>query len=303
VSTQNLYCLCILLTCISAPIHAIEVIRRTENLESDSPEAWAIFYMTSVTLPAGLGTPQHRKLGSIEFGVEMGSIPSLSKEERTVGFNGTKEEDLNKSPVFARPSLGIGLPGDFSLMLAYVPPLQVYGLKPNLFAAILERQLLQHNAYSVGARLYAQAGTVQGAFTCSNNVAKETPGSSQNPYGCEEKSSDEATQRYAGFELSNSYRIEALGGLSPYFAISANYLDTKVHVDATTFGILDRTHLAADSWSYGFSTGLSYPIDQRLSFNAGMYYSPLKVRRDFDATTSENDEFMNFRAILRYQLR
>lgn len=295
------YFLWIMLTCISAPIHALEVVRGTEHLDSDRPEAWAMFYTTAVTLPAGLGTPVPRKPGSLGVGIELGSFPSLSREERTVGFNGTKEEDLNQAPLFARPRVSIGLPGDISLVLAYVPPLRVYGLKPNLFAVILERPLLQRSVWTIGARLYAQTGTVEGAFTCSNDVAKKPPGSAQNPFGCEEKSSDVATQRYAGVEISGSYRIEALGGLSPYLAISANYLDSRVRVDAATFDVRDRTQLVADDWNYGFSTGVSYPIDARVSVSAGLFYSPLKVRRSPDATSSQTNEFLNFRVSLAYQ--
>jgi len=302
-STRHLYCLWLALWCSSAPVDALEVTRGTEHLDSDRPEAWAMFYTTAVTLPVGLGTPSDREPGSIDAGIELGSIPSLSKSERTVGFNGTKEEDLNKSPVFARPRLSIGLPGHFSLVLAYVPPLRVYGLKPNLFAVILERPLLQYNAWRIGARLYAQTGTVEGDFTCSSSVANKPPGSPQNPFGCEGKSSDEATQRYAGFELSASYRFESLGGLSPYLSVSANYLDTRVRVNATTFGVRDRTKLMADDWNHGISAGLSYPVNPRLDFSAGMFYSPLKVRRGFDATGRQNDEFLNFRALLRYRFR
>jgi hypothetical protein len=304
-STRNLYYLRLTLTitlAVTAPLHAIEKLQRTETLDSESPEAWAMFYTTAITLPAGFGTPQVREPGAIDVGLELGTIPSLSKGERTVGFDGIKEEDLNKSPVFARPSVSIGLPHDFSLVLAYVPPLEVYGLKPNLFAAILERPLVQRAPWSLGARLYAQAGWVKGDITCSNEVASKPPGTSLNPFGCQERSSDEATQRYAGFELSASYRIEALRGLSPYAAISANYMDTKVHVNATTYGIVDRTRLVADDWIYGYSAGLSYPVDERLSVAAGMFYTPLQVRRDFNSTESASDDFWNFRAIVRYRL-
>jgi len=261
-----------------------------------------MFYMTSVTLPSGLGTLQRREPGTISVGLELGSFPSLDKDQRTVGFNGTKEEDLNKAPVFIRPHLGIGLPGEFSLVLAYVPPLRVYGLKPHLFAAILERPLLQGSRWSIGGRLYAQTGTVEGDFTCSSNVANKPPGSPQNPFGCEEKSSDEATQRYAGFEIIGNYRIDGLGDFRPFISISANYLDTKVRVGATTFGVVDRTKLMADDWNYGLSAGLSYAAGKRQSFSAGVFYSPLQVRRDFESTASQNDSFVNFRALFSYQL-
>jgi hypothetical protein len=300
------HCLPLLLTIVmtgSTAVNALPKIERTETVDSDAPEAWAMFYLTAITLPAGFGTPQSREPGAIDVGLELGTIPSLSKTERTVGLGGIKEEDLNKSPVFARPSVSIGLPADFSLILAYVPPLEVYGIKPNLFAAILERPLLQSSEWAIGARGYVQAGTVEGDFTCSNNVANNPPGSPQNPFGCDGKSSDEATQRYAGFELSSSYRIDALNGLSPYIAISANYMDTKVHVDAITYGVNDRTRLVADNWVYGYSAGLSYPVNEQLSFSAGLFYSPLQVRRDINSTSSESDDLLNFRAVVRYKLR
>jgi hypothetical protein len=141
---------------------------------------------------------------------------------------------------------------------------------------------------SIGARAYVQAGWVKGDFTCSNEVASKPPGTPGNPFGCQDRSSDEATERYAGFELSGSYRIDALRGLSPWVAASANYMDTKVHVDAITYGINDRTRLVADDWVYGYSAGLSYPVNEQLSFSAGMFYSPLQVRRDFRSTSSES---------------
>jgi hypothetical protein len=144
-SSRKLYCLWTLVTIaltFSTSLQAIPKLQRTDNLDSDAPEAWAMFYFTAVTLPVGLGTPAAREPGSIDLGLELGTIPSLSKSERTIGFDGIKEEDLNKSPVFARPSVSIGLPADFSLLLSYIPPLRVYGLKPNLFGAILERPLL-----------------------------------------------------------------------------------------------------------------------------------------------------------------
>jgi hypothetical protein len=57
---------------------------------------------TSLSLMAGLGPPYRREPASIEAGLELGWIPALSKSQQRVGFDGTKEEDLSKAPIFAR---------------------------------------------------------------------------------------------------------------------------------------------------------------------------------------------------------
>jgi hypothetical protein len=89
----------------------------TEHLDRDHPEAWAMFYFTSATMFTGFGTPRVREPGSIELGLELDWLPHLSKSDRTVGFDGTKEEGLNKSSVFGRASLTFGLRHRLALSL------------------------------------------------------------------------------------------------------------------------------------------------------------------------------------------
>src|SRR4029077_19162194 len=97
-------------------------LQAAQRIDPDRPEAWAMNYFTSVSLLAGLGPPSRKKFGSIHLGVELGWIPMLSKSQSKVGFNGVKEEDLNKAPIFGRPRLTLGLPWDFAAVLSYVPP-------------------------------------------------------------------------------------------------------------------------------------------------------------------------------------
>ena len=87
----------------------------TENLNPARPEGWVMNYYTSATLLAGFGPPRSRPLGSIEVGIEFDWLPSLSAEERLVGFNGTTELNTNKCPVFFRPRLTVGLPWRLAL--------------------------------------------------------------------------------------------------------------------------------------------------------------------------------------------
>lgn len=301
-SYRCLICLtCLMVTVSSDRASAQIVIKETEFLHSERPEAWAMNYVTSATLLSGFGAPRSRAPGSIEVGAELDWIPQLSSEQRRVAFNGTSEADLNKAPIFGRPRVTFGLPGRFALTLSYVPPIPVFGLKPNLFAFALERPLYERDAWIVGMRLYGQIGTVEGAFTCSGDVVKFSPGSPENIYGCEKKSADQSSQHSAGFELSGAYRIERLRGLTPYIAVAGNFLDTRVQVKAQTYGILDRNRLEAETWTFSASVGATYPLAKRLMLSVGMFYSPLWVTRP-PAASSQNDDFINVRALLMYQL-
>lgn len=177
----GLGCLLFLLALLGA-VHAQPTLKETEHLDSDRPEAWALNYFTSVSLLAGLGAPRSREPGSVEIGFELDWIPKINKAKRRAGFNGLKEEDLNKAPIFARPRLTVGLPWRFSLIMSYLPPIELFGVEPNLFAFALERPLHECNPWTVGLRAYGQLGEVEGAYTCPSDVAKFPPGSPQNPY-------------------------------------------------------------------------------------------------------------------------
>jgi len=281
---------------------AQQEIRFDEHLDSDRPEAWAMNYFTSITLLSGLSVPRSRETWSVEIGAEAGWIPHLSKGERIVGFNGTKEEDLNHSPVFARPRVTIGLPWRTALTLSYVPPLRIAGLKPHLFAFALERPVYERDPLTVGLRFYGQFGTVKGPITCYSGVVKFPPGSVENPYGCEAKSNDRADQRYLGLELSAAWKLEQLGGLTPWAAVAGNYLDTGAQVNALTFGERDRSLLTSESWTISASAGASYPLSDRINVSLGLFYSPLPVERP-TSTPRDNDALFNVRALISYQFQ
>jgi hypothetical protein len=274
----------------------------SDHLDSDRPEAWAMFYYTSVSLFSGLGTPRSRKPGSIEVGFELGSIPHLDPDQRRVGFDGTKEEDLNKSPIFARARLTIGLPWKLALILGYVPPISVFGVRPHLLDVGLERPIYERGPWTLGLRAYGQIGDVTGAFTCPASAAEHPPGSPGNPYGCDGTSNDKAKQRYLGLELSGSYRIDGLRGLTPWVTISGNYLDTTFDVNAVTFDVPDTTHLEAETGTMTLGFGARYPLTEKIDVSIGMSFTPLWVTRP-PSTSSELDSLLNVRTVLSYRFR
>jgi hypothetical protein len=106
-----------------------------QQIDFNSPEAWALKYYSAVSTFTAIGPPAVRQPGAIDFGLELGWIPYLSEDQRRVGFGGTKVEDLNKSPLFGRPRLTVGLPGGFSVEAAWVPPIGINGSKASLFDA------------------------------------------------------------------------------------------------------------------------------------------------------------------------
>lgn len=295
-----LTCAFLLLSCCSAT--ATSVLRTSERLPSDRPEVWAMNYFTSLALLTGFGTPPRRKFLSIEPAAELDWVPAVSDEDARVGFNGVKEEDLNKAPIFARPRLTIGLPLDFALTLSYVPPVKLFGVRANLFAFGFERPIWEHRSWSVGLRAYGQIGHIDGAFTCPSGASRYKPGSSRNPAGCQNESDDTAYQNYGGLEASIAYRIDQLKKLTPYLTVSGNYLSTAFQVRALTNGFEDRTYQSASTWTFAMSAGVVYPLTDKIQVAVGMFYSPLQVTRP-PATSSSNDGVVNVRSMLTYRWR
>ena len=141
-----------------------QVIDDVEELQWDRPEAWAMKYFSSVSIFTGLGPPRNREPWSFELGLELDSIPHLTEDQRRVGFGGAKVEDINRLPAFFRPRLTIGLPARWSLDVAYVPPVEIRGVKSHLFAVAGERPVHASGPWTLGIRLYGQIGRVDGVL-------------------------------------------------------------------------------------------------------------------------------------------
>lgn len=293
---------------VAQPAPTVPVVNPTEQLSFDRPESWALKYFDSAMLLSGLETPRARTPGSVSVGFEIGWLPALSASQRTVGFDGTKTEDLNKAPFLPRPRVVIGLPDRFSLIVAGDPPVRSFGIKPKLLAIGLERPVYETSRLVLGVRGYGQVGSVEAAFTCPASVLGFAPGSAANSYGCRAESSDTASLRYVGGEMSAAYRGDRLHKLSPRVAIGVNYLNTIFQVNAlrrdpgAAFDYLDRTRETAHGVTASVSGGVSYPLTNRLQAAADVFYTPLSVRR-FAGAPDRNDGLFNVRALVTYRLR
>jgi hypothetical protein len=277
-----------------------------QHLRFDRPESWALKYFASATMLSGLqppeASPESRRIGSITLGLEMEWLPELSEQQRRVGFNGRALEDLNKAPLFARPSVRVGLPWKLSLVAAAPPPFRAFGVTSHLLAFGVERPILDRRRWVLGWRGYGQFGTVKGAFTCPRDVLAFPPASSGNPGRCIGESSDVASLRYAGTELQFAYRIRSLPKFIPHVASGINFIDAAFQVDAPLTGGRDRTRLWTRGKTFSESAGVSYLFSRNVALTVDAFYTPLWVRRTPDAPRT-NDGLFNVRALVSYTLR
>ena len=281
----------------STPVGA-QVIDDVEELDWDRPEAWAMKFFNSVSLLTGLGAPEERRKWSFEIGLELDTIPQLSEDQRRIGFNGAKVEDLNRLPAFFRPRLTIGLPARFSLDVAWVPPVKLQGLTTNLFAIGLERPFYTAGKLVLGGRIYGQIGKINGDFTCTEEEASYPPGPPDNIWGCEAPSDDELSLNYVGLAFTGGYRVKKT---TFHWGLAANYMDMEFQVNALTDGIEDRSLLLASGWTWSINGGASWKLSERFSIAAELLYSPLSVARP-PSTETENDPLFNLRTMLRIRL-
>jgi hypothetical protein len=275
-----------------------QVLDGVEELDWDRPEAWAQKYFNSVSILTGLGPPVDREPWTFSVGLELDTIPRLSEDQRRLGFGGFKVEDVNRLPAIFRPRVTVGLPAKISLDVAWVPPIELRGVKSNLLAIGLERPVHTAGPWTLGVRIYGQIGEIEGDFTCSEDDASFPPGSPGNIWGCEAPSEDEQTLNYVGVAFTGGYRLKKTDF---HWGVAANYMDMEFQVDAVTYGVSDRSLLLADGWTWSFNGGASWSLGGRYSISAELFYSPLSVVRP-PSTTQENDPLLNLRTMLRIDL-
>lgn len=293
------------MVCAAVCLHAAAAgaaltVDTTEHIAYDRPEAWAMKWFTSVTLMTSMGPPRPLHLGSVRLMLEGDWIPELSDEQRTVGFNGTKTEDLNRLPALGRLRVSVGLGWKLSLTLSYLPPISIHGVEPNLFSASIGRPFQLRHGFTVGAALYGQAGNVEGSFTCSTSEARAGADPQKNPLGCLVPSQDHISMYYVGLELSASYRIRPAHDLEPYVTVGVNYLNMGFRVDARYGDVEDHTRLVTQATTFHTTGGLLYPITPKLDIGTELFYSPLTIKRPQNSDPTV-DGLFNVRAMIAYR--
>lgn len=293
-------CALLLWATLGAPAQAQFVLRDHEDLDFDRPEAWAMAWFAAVAFPTALAT-EPLPPGGVELSLEGGYVPQLSEEQRTVGFLGEKPEDLNRTSVFGRPRVSLGLPADLTATVSWAPPVDINGVKPDVVSFALAGKLWQGERARIGARVFGQRGTLRGDLTCPKDIAGLTdPG--RNPYGCEEPSRDEMSQRLVGAELQASTSLARWPAVSPYVTIARSRLHAKFQVDARRNGFLDRTLLETDGTIWSGTVGVSVDAGRDARLSGEVFYAPLDVVGRA-GKGKETDGLLNARVLLGYRIR
>jgi hypothetical protein len=293
----------LLTTCLLASAAAASaqgVIDATEELDFDRTEAWAMKYFASLMLFTGLGVPERMGSGATALGFEGGFVPQLSEEQRRVGFDGTKVEDLNRTRFFGRLRGTVGLSEEYSLELAYLPPIDVGGTKPHLFAAAVGRPFTLSEGWELGLRGYGQLGTIRGDITCTADEASAGDDLELNPFLCRAPSNDAMKQRLLGAELTAGYLSDSR--FRPHFGVGINYMDLEFQVDAEYADAIDRTLQLTNGTTVSLVGGLTYVPAEKWRITGEVFYSWLSVVRP-PQTSSHNDGLLNVRFLVSYRIR
>ena len=272
------------------------VVESNRDLATDTPEAWAMRYFAGTTLMTSLGETAVLLPWRWSVAADLGNIPRLSDAQRRVGFGGVKDEDLNKSPVFGRLRLALGLPDGWLAELGYTPPLEIDGARPRHAVALaLGRRVLETDTFTLSLRAVGQAGRVTGDITCPADVLVAADPSG-NPFGCRAPSNDTFTTNYYGVDATLGWGVDN-GRWHAGVGIARTRL--AVQVDALVDSINDRSRLTSNSLLAWFTAGARYAIDARWSVAGEVLYVPLDVRRPPD-DRRESDPLIGVRLQLRY---
>jgi hypothetical protein len=268
-----------------------------ELLASDRPEAWAMNYVGAATLMTAFGATPVLTPGQWTGALDVGSIPRLSDEQQRVGFRGSKQEDLNKAPVFGRVRLAIGLPHGWVAEAGWTPPLSVNGIRTrDLIAVALGRRLVATDSFSLSARIFGQHGDAEGDITCPADVAGVAD-PEVNPAGCVAPSRDRIALHHYGADMTAAWGTAPWHG---HATLGVARMEPTVQVDALLIGsVRDRSRLVARDVLPYVAAGAGRDLGERWRLSFEVLYVPLSVQRD-PAQGSVNDPLTSLRAQLRY---
>jgi opacity protein-like surface antigen len=284
-----------------APARAQFVVAETETLDFDRPESWGMKYYASLALLTSMGAPEKRAAGQVDLGFEGSYVPQMSDEQRRIGFNGTKLEDVNKTSFFGRIRGSVGLGRGLALELGWTPPVEMNGAKPNILALALSRPFELSPAWRLGVRGYGQVGTIEADITCSADEAAAGEDLQANPFQCVEPSQDESRQKVIGLELVAGY--DGGSRFKPYLGLGVNYMDLEFQVGAlyARGQVEDHNLQLTSGTTLSASAGVTFEAGERWRITGELFYSWLSIVRPPD-TSAANEGFFNGRIFVSYRV-
>jgi len=265
----------------------------SQNVDFERPEGWAMAFTTASSLNLGQSTPQKISPGELILSAELSSIPSLSKEQQKVGFNGLKDEDLNKSPIFGRIRISYGLPWDTTAEISWTPPFEIDGAKPeNLWGLAFSRPFIELEKIGLGIRIFMTRGDVKADVTCSEEMVAIEPYTPGNLSGCIGISRDVLTVDHHGLEAALTFNT--LGKkITPWLAVALTRMEPSVRVDAPLQYGQEIVDIYSQGTTQTLSIGISYDFNERNVLHLSTSYTPLDVDRP--VSLGDRDSFWNFK--------
>jgi hypothetical protein len=264
---------------LAGPVAGQVVLNGRERLDFDRPEAWGMKFAAAALTFGALDAPRAPARGALELALEAASVPQLTAAERRIGFNGTKEEALDRTSATARLRLSIGLGRGFALELHAVPPLELDGIDPRVAGVGVTRPLAEAAGLRLGGRLAWDHGTLQGDITCSRAEAAAGGDLARNPLGCERPSDDRFEFDLVSAELTLSRPLAATSALEPYLTLGAHRLDGTLRIRADYQGLVDRTRLETTGTYGSAALGLALRLDRGFRATVELDYASLTIHR------------------------
>lgn len=286
---------------VPMPAHAQLTLAETEMLDFDRPESWAMKYFASLALLTDMGVPRTRSAGEIELGFEGGHVPQLTDEQRRIGFNGTKLENVNRTRFIGRVRGSVGLGNGLTAELGYTPPIEVSGARPHIFALAVERPFELSPSLRLAVRGHGQVGTIEADITCGAAEVAAGDDPRRNPFQCVAPSKDESRQNVVGLELVAGY--DGRSRFKPYAGIGVNYMDLEFRIDALYSGgrIEDHTVQLTSGATVSATAGLTYEASERFRVTAGLFHSWLSIVRP-PSNGPASEGLLNGRVLLSYRI-
>lgn len=292
---RHLLLLCLALPCAPAA-NAQLVIEDTEYLAFDQPEAWAMGWVDASTLMTGFGETPALAAWDWQLAGELGHIPRLDAEQQRVGLGGSKQEDLNKSPVFGRLRGWLGLAGGFVAELGWTPPLELDGVRAReLVAVALARRLVAGERWSWSARLHGQHGRAGGDISCAADLVGAAD--ADNPFGCVAPSDDRIRLNHYGLDSTAAWTPAP--AWRAHASLGLVRAELEAQVNATLESHIDRTRLVTRGTLRYAALGATRRLSPDWSIASELLYVPLHVRREVEGDRG-NDAFWSLRIALQY---
>lgn len=269
-----------------------------QEVTFDRPEAWGQKWAAAVAFNGGWAGGMSLDFGQLELGGELMLIPNLSDDQRRIGFDGIKLEDMNKSPVFGRVRARLGLGRSWSAGVGFVPPVPMGGATPLMVGASLQGPVWT-GPVQIGIRGHGQWSRFSGDITCDAETVAAGTDPIANPFACEAVSDDELRQVVGGLEL----QARKVGGsVEPFAAVGLMRIDSEFQVDAQYSGARGDDLIMTDGTLLTVAAGISLAASDQLSLELGALYVPMDVVRP-PQTAAENDALFTIRGGISYRVR